>query len=149
MYKGCVFVVFFLMSWWVGAQQYIPAESESPKLLAHIEVHTVDELNQLLKRSEQLFDSGELISGKDTPVAFVLHGREASSLFNMNYKDNKALVDLAARLSAFEVVEIKVCKTWMGGKGLDESQLPPFVGTVPLGPAEQRRLLKEESYVYF
>lgn len=141
--------LFFLMPLQLSAQQYIPSDEASPKFLAHIEVHTVDELNKLLKRSEQLFDDGKLVPGKDTAVAFVLHGREASSLFSENYKNNKSMVDLAARLSAFDVVDIKVCKTWMGGKGLDESQLPPFIGTVPLGPAEERRLLNEEAYVYF
>ena len=58
-------------------------------------------------------------------------------------------MDLAARLSAFKVVDIKVCRTWMGGQRLDESQLPPFVATVPFGPAEEKRLMEEENYVYF
>lgn len=143
-------VVFF--SWFsllASAQPYIPVEQESPRLLAHIEVHTSEELSRLLMRAEQLFESGKLVPGTDMPVAFVLHGAEARALISGNYRANKPLVDLAARLSAFQVVDISVCKTWMGGQGLDESQLPPFIDTVPSGPAEERRLLEEQGYVYF
>jgi intracellular sulfur oxidation DsrE/DsrF family protein len=139
------------MSFFLQAQTFIPAQAQdsSAKYLAQIEVHTSKELYSLLSRAESLFDSGKFKAGVDTPVAFVLHGPEAESLLRVNYTDNKALVDLAARLTAFEVVDIKVCKTWMGGEGLDDSQLPPFIATVPLGPAEERRLMNEEDYVYF
>ena len=66
-----------------------------------------------------------------------------------NYQQHKTIVDLAARLSAFEVVDIKVCKTWLDHVQLDEAQLPPFIGTVSYGPAEKRRLMEQEKYVYF
>ncbi len=138
-----------VMSFLVQAQEWVPAQEPSPRHLAHIEVHSVAELNRLLLRAEQLFDSGKLKAGSDTPVAFVLHGAEAKSLLNAHYRENKPLVDLAARLSAFKVVDIKVCKTWLGGSGLNDDQLPPFISTVPYGPGEVKRLMEEESYVYF
>ena len=119
------------------------------KFLAQIELSTFDELNRLLKRSEQLFNKGDLKPGRDTPVAFVLHGPEARLLLQNHYFDNQQLVDLAAKLSAFQVVDIRVCETWMGNQKIDQSQLPPFIGTVPFGPAETRRLLEQEAYVYF
>lgn len=121
----------------------------SARYLAEIELHSVDELDGALTRAGELFESGKFSAGSDAPVVFVLHGPEAKSLLNANYSANKSLVDLAARLSAFKVVDIKVCKTWMGGEGLDESQLPPFIDTVPFGPAEKQRLIEEENYVYF
>lgn len=130
-------------------QEFIQAQHSAAKYLAQIEVHDADELKRLLLRAESLLDSGDFKAGTDTPVAFILHGPEARSLLNANYSKNKILVDLAARLSAFRVVEIKVCKTWMGGEGLDEEQLPPFIATVPFGPAETQRLMQEENYVYF
>lgn len=144
---GCI-VLFPLLA---VAQQYLPAQTDklSPRYLAQIEVHSTDELNHLLQRAELLFDAGKIRPGSDTPIAFILHGGEARSLINTNYRANKPLVDLAARLSAFEVVDIKVCETWLGGAGLDQSQLPPFIGTVPFGPAEQQRLLEQQDYVNF
>ena len=108
-----------------------------------------DELNGLLLRAESLFDSGDLKPGVDAPVAFVLHGAEAKLLLSKNYQANKPLVDLAARLSAFKVVNIKVCRTWMGGEGIKQSQLPPFISTVRFGTEEEQRLMKQENYVYF
>ena len=137
----------------------LPTESEpltpsteqkpSPKYLAQIEVHSTEELNNLLERSEELFDKGEIKPGQDTPVSFVLHGPEALLLLQSNYPSNQQLVDLAAKLSAFKVVDIRVCETWMGNNQLDQSQLPPFIGTGPFGPAETKRLLEQEAYVYF
>lgn len=132
-----------------GQRVRLAEDQQSPRYIARIEVNTAAELNQLLQRAEQLFDSGNFATGTDTPIAFVLHGAEARSLLRPNYQQNKQLVDLAARLSAFKVVEIRVCKTWMGGEGLDEAQLPPFISTVPLAANTQQQMLKEERYVYF
>ncbi len=81
-------------------------------------------------------------------MVFLLHGEEAKTLFRQNYSANKRVVDLAARLSAFGVVDIKVCETWAGNNSLDTSRLQPFVGTVPLAPAEAQRL-KARGYTSF
>lgn len=102
-----------------------------------------------LQRADSLYLSGKHKLGFDTPVAFVLHGPEARVFMTHNYAVNQALINLAAKLSALNVVDIKVCKTWMGGQAIDEVQLLPFVGTVPNGPAEERRLIDEEGFVYF
>ena len=61
----------------------------------------------------------------------------------------KAVVDLAARLSAFNVVDIRVCETSARGLGLDLETLFPFVDTVAYGPDEVVRLLEVEKYSYF
>ncbi len=151
MLKALTLLSFSLIPFLLQAQVFIPAQAveSTPKYLAEIEVHTSEELYSLLSRAEALFDAGKFKAGTDTPVAFVLHGSEAKALLRANYTENKALVDLAARLTAFEVVDIKVCKAWLGGQSLDDSQLPPFIATVPLGPAEERRLMNKENYVYF
>ncbi len=128
------------------AQAQLAAE---PKYLVEIELHTEAELLGALQRSEQLLDEGKINRHSPSPVRFVLHGPEARILLLQNYQRYKATVDLAARLSAFGVVDLKVCKTWMGGAGVNPEELPPFVGTVPYGPAEIERLMKEEDYIYF
>ena len=58
-------------------------------------------------------------------------------------------MDLAARLTAFGVVKIQICETQTGVLGRNKSNLLPFVGTVPFGPAEERRLLQQEGYLQF
>lgn len=147
--KLFLLLVFFQFSALLQAQPALVAGEGSPGYLANIETHSSAELNGLLLRAEQLLSSGKFISGSDTPIAFVLHGPEAKSLLAQSYKKNMALQDLAAKLSAFRVVDIKVCKTWMGSEGLDESQLPPFISTVPFGPVEARRLIDKQNYIYF
>jgi uncharacterized protein len=150
MIRFCLVFLFFFPSAALLAQQLIPAQLElDTRYVARIELHTADELMGSLQRAEMLQQEGAFKVGKDDPIVFVLHGSEARALFLDRYAENKALVDLAARLTAFKVVDIKVCETWMGSKSLDSSRLPPFIGTVPYGPAEEKRLLKQQRYVYF
>lgn len=141
----CLFHVILLLS-----AGFISAQAqESPRYLAEIELHTEAELLEALQRSEQLLDEGVLGRHSESPVRFVLHGPEVRILLLQNYSQYKSTVDLAARLSAFGVVDIKVCETWMGGNRVNPEELPPFVGTVPYGPSEERRLRNEEGYIYF
>lgn len=107
------------------------------------------ELHSVLQRADKLFADGDLQAGSNPPVAFILHGAEAKALLRDNYQQNKATVDLAARLSAFQVVDIKVCETWMNGQKIDAAMLPPFIGTVPYAPDAKKRLMEEQGYVYF
>lgn len=129
----------------LGVEESAP----NPAYLAQIEVHTVAELHGVLARADKLFADGDLQAGSDLPVAFVLHGPEAKALLRNNYQQNKATVDLAARLSAFQVVDIKVCETWMKGQKIDATLLPPFIGTVPYAPDAIKRLMEKQGYVYF
>ena len=120
----------------------------APGYLARIQLNTPDELYLALERAEALFLEGRIM-GDLPPAAVVLHGPEVGVFFREQYWENKKIVDLAARLSAFKVIDIFVCETRMGVMGRDKSELFPFVGTVPFGPAEEERLLNQEKYVYF
>ena len=134
------------VAWPAGAQT---TEAAGQRYLAEIEVHTADEMLSILQRTEDLLRQGAIPLDGDPRVAFVLHGPEVYVLLRQNYFDNKEVVDRAASLSALGVVEIMACETWMGSKGIDPDELQPFVATVPYGPAEERRLVKEENYLRF
>jgi intracellular sulfur oxidation DsrE/DsrF family protein len=124
--------------------------NENPELyVAAIELHTTAELHAVLERADQLLVDGVALQTEPASVTFVLHGPEVRSLLRQNYLQNKATVDLAARLSALGVVDIKACETWMGGNGVNPDNLQPFVGTVNYGPSEVRRLVEEEGYIFF
>lgn len=128
------------------------SRAEAPderRYLAEIELHTEAELLAALQRSQALFDAGELKLHSDQPVRLVLHGPEVFALLLQNYQQHKQTVDLAARLSAFGIVDVKVCETWMRGVKVNPEELPPFIGTVPYAPAEEKRLLDEEGYIWF
>ena len=116
--------------------------------LARIQLNSPEELKEALLRAEQLYLNGQ-VTDETEPPAFILHGPEVAVFFKENYETHKAIVDLAARLSAFKVVDVRVCRTRMGILGREDDVLYPFVGTVPFGPAEIKRLLDEQNYVYF
>lgn len=120
---------------------------KSQKLQADVALHTLAELKQLLEQAEKI-SNGESQYNTDEPIAVVLHGEEIKAFIRSNYRSNKALVDLAARLDAFNVIDVKVCRRWMGANGIMENELPPFVEAVPFGVAERKRLQKA-GYAYF
>lgn len=120
----------------------------APGYLARIQLNTPEELLQALQRAEMLFLQDRLLT-QLPPAAIVVHGPEVEVFFRDGYRKHKELADLAARLSAFGVVDVFVCETRMGVLGRDRSELYPFVGTVPFGPAEVDRLISEERYLYF
>ncbi len=120
----------------------------APGYVARIGLDDPAQVEAALLRAESYY----LSSGLDSrlpPLVLVLHGSEVGIFFRENYLRYKPVVDLAARLSAFGVVAIKVCKTRIKHLGLNENNLYPFVGTVPFGPAELERLTNNEGYVYF
>ena len=117
------------------------------KLQANVALHTLAELRQLLEQAEKIAN-GESQYNVTEPIAVVLHGEEIKAFIRSNYRSNKALVDLAARLDAFNVIDVKVCKRWMGANGIMENQLPPFVEAVPFGGGERDRL-EQAGYAYF
>ena len=83
------------------------------------------------------------------PVTFVIFGPPVAIFFKTNYSDNKQIVDLAARLTALQVIDVRVCEFSYQAEGLDSKNLLPFVSTVPFGPDEVTRLVEEERYNYF
>lgn len=120
---------------------------DSSLYIAQIQAHSIAEIETLMTRAEIVVD--KVLQGERVePVQFVLHGEEVRFFFRRNYTQNKALVDRAARLEAFNVIDIKVCETWMRVNNEGLGELYPFVGTIPLGPAEERRLVSE-GYLYF
>jgi hypothetical protein len=120
---------------------------ELRKLQADVALHTLAELKQLLEQAEKIANGGTEYN-TDEPIAVVLHGEEIKAFVRSNYRDHKALVDLAARLDAFNIIEVKACKRWIGANGIMANELPPFIETVPFGGAERNRLVKA-GYAYF
>ena len=120
---------------------------QSQRLQADIALHTLSELQQLLEQAENIANGGTEYNTNE-PIAVVLHGEEIKAFLRSNYRMNKSLVDLAARLDAFNVIDVKVCKRWMGANGIMPNDLPPFVEPVPFGAAERDRL-EAAGYAYF
>lgn len=83
------------------------------------------------------------------PIVVMLHGAQAHRFVRDNYPHNKAIVDQAAKLAAYDVIDVKICETWMRQNDYDVDDLFPFVNTVPYGAGELKRLVEEEDYREF
>ena len=116
------------------------------KYIAKIELNTGKELLDLINRAQEWSVAN---TSNVKPISFVLHGTEADALLRSNYQDNTLLVDLAKQLSEDNVIEIRVCKTWMVFKGYDQADFADFVGEVKYAPSEIEKLLSKEGYTYF
>ncbi|MFT6388896.1 MAG: intracellular sulfur oxidation DsrE/DsrF family protein [Cellvibrionaceae bacterium] len=116
--------------------------------LARILSDSPEEVAGALSRAEVLYLEGRLPDNAN-PIAIVLHGPEVEIFFKDNYDEYKDIVDLAARLSAFGVVDVRVCETQTGILGRSRSSVHSFIGTVLFGPTEVKRLLNQQNYVYF
>jgi intracellular sulfur oxidation DsrE/DsrF family protein len=124
------------------------AESLIPtKFQARIERHSADEIYELLTRAEKIA-AGQDEYSTEEPVILVLSGEEIELFKRENYRDHKPLVDLAARLDAFNIIDVKVCNNWMAQRGIELTDLPPFVDNVPVAQQETVRLEKA-GYAYF
>lgn len=108
--------------------------------LGQLHAHSPIELSNLLDRAEHWSENTP--NYPENAITIVLHGPEAQVFVKGNYPMYRQLVDKAAKLDAFNVVDIKICETWMGMNQIKRSQLPAFVDTVPFGPAEEGRLIK-------
>lgn len=131
------------------AQTDDPLTSENVNgYVARILNDSPEEVANALARVEKLYTEGQLPQGAG-PIAIILHGPEVEIFFKDKYDEYKKIVDLAARLSAFGVVDVRVCETQTGIMGRSRSSVHSFIGTVPFGPTAVKRLLDQQNYVYF
>ncbi|MEO0443134.1 MAG: DsrE family protein [Pseudomonadota bacterium] len=125
-----------------------PSANNASGYLARILNDSPEEVAEALERAEALYLEGKFPT-EANPIAIVLHGPEVEIFFKDKYEEYKNIVDLAARLSAFGVVDVRVCETQSGIMGRSRNSIHPFIGTVPFGPTEVKRLLEQQNYVYF
>lgn len=116
--------------------------------LARIEMNNPTEVKEALSRALKVYEDGGL-DKDDPPLALVLHGPEVSIFLEENYSEHKEIVDLARKLTDLNVVNVRVCEVRTNTFDRGLQSLAPFVGTVPFGPSEVKRLIEEEDYVYF
>ena len=108
---------------------------------------TVEDLKTILDTLEGSIEHAQ--QDATPPIVVMLHGKEANRYVRGNYQANKAIVDQTAKLAAYNVIDVKICETWMRKNDYDSADLFPFVSTVPYGAAELKRLADEESYTEY
>ena len=102
------------------------------------------DLVALLGELEASLDAG--LPHSSVPVVVILHGSEALPFTSAGYGQNRDLVDRAARLDAYRLIDVKMCETWMTKNGIEQTEIPAFVETVPFAPEEIERL-ESEGYL--
>lgn len=112
---------------------------DNSRYLFDVTKHGKKELQTLLNRVEEIhLTEREKYEGLD--LVLILHGPDILLFTNDNYKENKPLVDLAARLDAFGMIDLKICETYMSMADIQRSEVPPFIESVPFAPREIERL---------
>ncbi|MGB5177836.1 MAG: hypothetical protein WBP44_03795 [Gammaproteobacteria bacterium] len=123
-------------------------EDDAPlRAVLDITVHTLEGLRVLLDRAEELA-MRPAAQGEEASVVLVLHGPEVEFFSIRNYEKYKDIVDQAARLDAFDVVDVKICQTMLEVQGIARDDIPSFIEQVPFGPDEVERL-RQQGYVAF
>ena len=102
--------------------------------------HSKDEVMKLLERAQEIYDSLPNEQRDSLKIAMVLHGPDLQYFAKNNYLQNKALVDMAAKLEAFGFIDLKVCAVSARSHGVENDGFPPFIEVVPYGPNEINEL---------
>ena len=101
--------------------------------------HTEAELEELLNRVDDI--ARESLDRFDNlRIALVIHGPSVRQFTQQSYAANRELIDLAAKLDAFEVIDVKICETSLSSEGVSKSDIPSFIDPVPFAPDEIARL---------
>ena len=131
-----------------GGAVHAVSEAQAPdNLIARLKVDSPEEIEQILRRAESYLETAEQYPDFE-PIAFVLHGPEIQVFSRKNYDKYKDIVGLAARLEAFEVIDVQVCEVQLKRQGVEVGELPAFVDTVPFGPDREEELV-DKGYRYF
>ena len=118
----------------------MPGEpGERQPVVIDVVLHNKDDILKMLRRAESLAMTPNPAE-RPRQIALVLHGPEIEHFKISSYGENREIVDLAAKLDAFNVIDIKMCNTAMDQLEVDKQEVPAFIEIVPYGPKEVERL---------
>ena len=117
-------------------------EIENKSYLFVVKDHSIEELEALLARAEEVSQS-KPEDFEDLEIVMVIHGPDIDFFTNQNHANNSQLIDVAARLDAFNVIDMKVCETTMSMRGVERQDIPPFIESVPFAPTEIKQRLQD------
>ncbi|MFT5394992.1 MAG: intracellular sulfur oxidation DsrE/DsrF family protein [Gammaproteobacteria bacterium] len=117
-------------------------EIENKSYLFVVKNHSIEELEALLARAEAVSQS-KPEDFEDLEIVMVIHGPDIDFFTNQNHENNSQLLDVAARLDAFNVIDMKVCETTMIMRGVERQDIPSFIESVPFAPTEIKQRLQD------
>ena len=120
-------------------------EIDNKHYLFDVTEHTIEELQDLLERIAEVTEASPEAFNQ-LKIVMVLHGPDIDLFTQKNYEVNKSVVDLAAKLDAFDIVDMKVCETAINNLGFNRNDIPAFIESVPYAP-DTIRNLKQQGYI--
>ena len=126
----------------VGDKGRQGSQGESQPLVIDVVLHDRQAILRMLQRAETLAMTPNPVE-RPREIALVLHGPEIEHFRISKYSGNQDIVDLAAKLDAFNVIDIKMCNTMMNQLNVDRREIPAFIEIVPYGPDEVDTLQRE------
>ena len=114
------------------ARTYLEVSPDSP-----------DDLDTLFTTLEAYLERGIPTPAQSEPVIVILHGAEAIPFTRQGFAAHRSLVDRAALLDAYRLIDVRMCRTWMDSNGIGPEDIPAFIETVPFAPEEIQRLEAE------
>jgi len=115
---------------------------ENKSYLFDVTNHSIEEFQALLTRAEEVSQAPSNDFG-DLKIVMVIHGPDIDWFTQKNYEHNRQLIDLAARLDAYDIIDMKVCEQTMFARGVEREDIPPFIESVPFGPTEIKNRLRD------
>lgn len=114
---------------------------ESHRYFIDIAVQDEQQLKTLFDHAKQVHLAQP--TPNEQPIVLVLHGPETLSFDLKHYEQHQQIIDLAAQLDAFNIIDIKMCSAAIGHYNLTPEQIPPFIELVPLAEQEIQRLQQQ------
>ena len=115
---------------------------ENKSYLFDVTEHSLSELEALLARAEEVTQSNSS-EHDDLEIVMIIHGPDIEWFTQQNYAHNQKLIDLAARLDAYDIIDMKVCEKTMSHHGVEREDIPEFIDTVPYAPIEIENRLSD------
>jgi len=120
---------------------YAVPQLNSGGCVTEIKLHRPAEVEQVLRWAEVYVEGIDRYPDFE-PIKVILHGPELRVFDRKYYQQYKELAGLAARLEAFNVIDVQVCEVRMAGDGILMGDSPSSIESAPFGAAEEERLLK-------
>ncbi|GEM_PF-576645 len=117
-------------------------EIENKSYLFDVTDHSIEELEALLVRAEEVSQTHPA-DFEDLKIVMIIHGPDIDLFTSQHYEENKQLIDLASRLDAYDVIDMKVCEKTMTLRGVDRQDIPSFIESVPYAPIEIKQRLQD------
>ena len=122
-------------------------EIENKSYLFDVSEHSIEELEAVLTRAEQVSQNLP-DSYSDLEIVMVLHGPDIDWFTQQIFEKNRDVVELAARLDSNKVIDMQVCEQAMTNRGVTSDDIPDFIEPVPYAPAAMNALIDQGYTIY-